>query len=212
MAVTPDAHALPRPKGVDKIGEINTWNSRCHYNSFLQFNANSLAVMFTEYNAIGVNLIPNIAFENKNYDYVWALWGNSTLGLLCHWMHSGKQQQGRGIIRKESLGSLPTLDVRRLNPFQLTIAESIFHELKHQRMLPFNEMMDDPVRQNLDRRLLSEVLGFREDTHPEMYEGLNLLRKKLCAEPSIHGDKKSKCDLEAEARGTSSWRFKRGAR
>lgn len=98
------------------------------------------------------------------------------------------------------MGSLPTLDVRRLNPFQLTIAESIFHELKHQRMLPFNEMIDDPVRQNLDRRLLSEVLGFEEDTHPEMYEGLNLLRKKLCTEPSIHGDKKSKCDLEAEAR------------
>ncbi|MDD9974899.1 MAG: hypothetical protein OXU27_12880 [Candidatus Poribacteria bacterium] len=200
IAVTPDAHALPRPGGIDKIGEIKTWNSRCHYNSFLQFNANSLAVMFTEYNAIGVNLIPNIAFDNKSYDYVWTLWGNSILGLLCHWMHSGKQQQGRGIIRKESLGSLPTLDVRRLNPFQLMIAESIFHELKHQQMLPFNEMMDDPVRQNLDRQLLSEVLGFGEDTHPEVHEGLNLLRRKLCAEPSIHGNKKSKCDLEEEAR------------
>lgn len=200
MVVAPDAHALPRPKGVSKIGEIKAWNGRCHYNSFLQFNANSLAVMFTEHDAIGVNLIPNIVFDNKNYDYVWTLWGNSTLGLLCHWMHSGKQQQGRGIIRKESLSSLPTLDVRQLNPFQLAIAESIFHELKHQRMLPFNEMVDDLVRQNLDRRLLSEVLGFREDTHPEVHEGLDLLRKKFCEEPSIDGDKKSKCDLEAEAR------------
>ncbi|MYK18215.1 hypothetical protein F4055_08620 [Candidatus Poribacteria bacterium] len=200
MAVIPDSHALPRPNGVDKVGEIKAWNGRCHYNSFVQFNANSLAVMFTEHNTIGVNLIPNIVFKNKSYDYVWTLWGNSTLGLLCHWMHSGKQQQGRGIIRKEALGSLPTLDVRHLNPFQLEIAESLFHELKHQRMLPFNEMVNDPVRQKLDRFLLSKVLGFGEDTHPEVHEGLDLLRKKLCAEPSIHGNKKSKCDLEGEAR------------
>ena len=155
---------------------------------------------FTEHNTIGVNLTPNIVFENKSYDYAWTLWGNSTLGLLCHWMHSGKQQQGRGIIRKESLGFLPTLDVRQLDPLQLAIAESIFHELKHQRMLPFNEMIDDPVRQKLDRLLLSKVLGFNEETHPEIHEGLTLLRAKLCAEPSIHGDKRSKCNLQAEAR------------
>ena len=80
MVVIPDSHALPRPNSHDKIAEINTWNSRCHYNSFLQFNANSVGVMFTAHNAIGVNSIPNIAFENKDYDYVWTLWGNSTLG------------------------------------------------------------------------------------------------------------------------------------
>ena len=200
MIVVPDAHMLPRPNSANQVAEVKTWNGRCHYNSCLQFNANSLAVMFTEQDAIGVALIPNVVFENKSYDYVWTLWGNSTLGLLCHWMHSGKQQQGRGMIRKESLSSLPTLDVRQLDPFQLTIAESIFHELKHRRMLPFNEMVGDPVRQELDRLLLSKVLGFDEETHPEIHEGLVLLRTKLCAEPSIHGDKKSRCDLESEAR------------
>ena len=65
-------------------------------------------------------------------------------------------------------------------------------------MLPFNEMVEDLVRQELDRRLVSDVLGFDEKTHPEIHEGLALLRAKLCAEPSIHGDKKSKCDLKAE--------------
>ncbi len=199
MVVVPDAHALPRPNAIEKVAEIKTWNGRCHYNSCIQFNANSLVVMFTEQNTIGVALIPNVVFKNKNYDYAWTLWGNSTLGLLCHWMHCGKQQEGRGIIRKESLSSLPTLDVRKLNPFQLAMAESIFHELKHKRMLPFNEMVDDPVRQELDRRLLSEVLGFKKDTYPDVHKGMDLLRAKLCAEPSIYGTKNSKSDLEAEA-------------
>ncbi len=47
--------------------------------------------------------------------------------------------------------------------------------------------------------MLSEVLGFGEDTHPEVHEGIDLLRVKLCAEPSICGTKNSKCDLEEEA-------------
>lgn len=199
MIVAPDAHALPQPNAIEKVTKIKTWNGRCHYNSCIQFNANSLAAMFTEQDTIGVALIPNIVFKNKNYDYAWTLWGNSTLGLLCHWMHCGKQQAGRGIIRKEALGSLPTLDVCKLNPFQIAMAESIFNKLKYKPMLPFNEMKDDPVRQELDRLLLSEVLGFGEDTHPEVHKGIDLLRAKLCAEPSICGTKNSKCDLEAEA-------------
>ena len=48
------------------------------------------------------------------------------------------------------------------------------------------------VRWELDRLLLSKVLGFREDTHPEVHEGVRILRERLCAEPSIHGGKKEK--------------------
>ena len=72
--------------------------------------------MFTEQKTIGVNTLPNIAFTDENYEYAWVLWGNSTLGLLCHWMQAGKQQQGRGILRKTTLRSLPTLDVTPTDP------------------------------------------------------------------------------------------------
>ena len=199
MLVSLDAHALPRPNKEAKIADIMAVNSRVHYSESLRFNAGSILAMFTEQKSIGVNTLPNVAFVNEDYEYTWVLWGNSTLGLLCHWMQSGKQQEGRGILRKKTLRSLPTLDVTRLKPSQLAAAQEIFQELKHERMLPFNEMMDDPVRQELDRRLLSEVLGFGKDTHPEVHEGIDLLRAKLCAEPSIFGTKNSKCDLEAEA-------------
>ena len=198
MLVSPDAHALPRPNKEAKIADIMAVNSRVHYNESMRFNANSLAVMFTEQKTIGVNTLPNIAFVNENYEYAWTLWGNSTLGLLCHWMQCGKQQQGRGILRKTTLRSLPTLDVTQLSSSQLKAARQIFHDLKHQQMLPFNKMVDDPVRQKLDRLLLSKVLNLEENTHPEVHDGLDLLRKKLCAEPSIHGGQDAQCDLEEE--------------
>ena len=191
MLTAPDAHALPRPDCDDKIAKIMALNSRVHYSESVQFNAGSLLVLFTEQKTIGVNTLPNVRFPDEKYEYAWALWGNSTLGLLCHWLQCGKQQQGRGILRKRTLRSLPTLDVTQLSPAQLAAAEQIFHELKEKALHPFNEMVGDAVRHEFDRRLLSEVLGFSEETHPDVHECIALLRAKLCAEPSIDGAKKS---------------------
>ncbi len=90
---------------------------------------------------------------------------------------------------------MPTLDMRELDETALQNAKRIFENMKHKKMLPFNQMDEDEVRQDLDRLLLSDVLGFGEDTHPEVHIGLRILRERLCAEPSIHGGKKSKVVL-----------------
>ena len=187
MVVAPDSHAQPRPDAGSKVQGILELNSRTHYNEYLRFNTNALAVMFTEQKSIGVNLLPNVVFPDPLHEYAWTLWGNSTLGILCYWLRSGKQHDGRGILSRSALKSMSTLDVRQLNPLQLAAAERIFHELKHEEMRPFHKIAEDPARQKLDRLLLSVVLGFTEEKHPEVHEGIDLLRKKLCAEPSIHG-------------------------
>ena len=197
MVVEPDCHLITRPNCHDKAQKILARNGRVHFNLNMRFNANSLGVLFTEKQAIGIALIPNIAFKDRNhkYDYAWTLWGNSTLGLLLHWAHSSKQQPGRGMNGRKNLLQMPTLNVHCLSYTALANAERIFHNLKHQRMLPFNEVDRDPVRHELDRLLLTEVLDITsEDAHNAMHR----LRELLCAEPSIHGGKKSRCNLEKE--------------
>ena len=197
MVVEPDCHLITRPNCHDKAQKILARNGRVHFNLNMRFNANSLGILFTEKESIGIALIPNIAFKDRNrmYDYVWTLWGNSTLGLLLHWAHSSKQQPGRGMNGRKNLLQMPTLDVRCLSDEALANAERIFHDLKHKRMLPFNEADHDPVRHELDRLLLTEVLNITtEDAHNAVHR----LRELLCAEPSIHGGKKSRCNLEKE--------------
>ena len=195
MVVQPNCHGLIRSNYWDKAQEILERNSRIHQNVELRFNSNSLSVLFTEKPAIGIRLLPNVVFDNPLYDYVFSLWGNSTLGLLCYWMHCNKVQAGRGAIRLTLLRSMPTLDMRQLDQVALQNAERIFEEMKHKRMLPFNQMFEDMVRQELDERLLSEILGISEATHPDVHAGLRLLREQLCAEPSIHGGKQSRVVL-----------------
>ncbi len=197
VIVSPNAHAFIRPHAEAKAREILARNSRGHFNIDLRFNSHSLLVAFTEQEAIGVDSMPNVVFKEKQiYDYVWTLWSNSTLGLLCYWLICGKQQAGRGRSSKAALDLMSTLDVRQLSAKALTNAERIFDSLKHQQMLPFNQMDADPVRHELDRLLLSEVLGITELERSDVHEGLALLRKMLCQEPSIHGGKKSKVKLD----------------
>ncbi len=195
MLVAPDSRGIPRRNAEEILRKILTKNSRVHYNLYLRFNANSTLALVTEDPSVGVNRLTNVAFEDPQHEIAFALWCNSTLGLMCHWIHSGKQQSGRGILTLNTLGTLPTLDVRELSDAALTNAEAIFERLKYQRMLPFNECDHDSVRAELDRCLLTEVLGITSDN---VLESMQTLREMLCAEPSIHGGKQSTCDLGAE--------------
>ena len=137
IVVQPDCHGLIRSNYWDKAQEILERNSRIHHNVELRFNSNSLSVLFTENPAIGIRLLPNVLFESPSYDYAFALWGNSTLGLLCYWIHCNKVHAGRGAIRLTLLRSMPTLDLRQLDQAALQNAERIFEEIKHKKMLPF---------------------------------------------------------------------------
>ena len=195
MVVEPDCHLITRPNRHKKAQMILSRNGRVHFNVDMRFNSNSLGVLFTEKPAIGISSLPNVVLKKQIYDYVWTLWGNSTLGLLLQWAHSSKQQPGRGRGSRTALLQMPTLDVRCLSDRVLANAERIFHDLKHKRMLPFNEIDHDQVRHELDRLLLTEVLNI---TSEDAHKAIHRLRELLCAEPSIHGGKKSRCDLEKE--------------
>ena len=195
MLVLPDSRAIPVPNAETKVQNRVDRNSRTHYNMVPRFTACSIIALFTEQSAIGPTLITNVAFENPRHEIPWTLWCNSTLGLFCHWLHSGKQTAGRGKLRLTTLRTLPTLDVRELSDEALANADAIFERLKYKRILPINECAHDPVRKELDRCLLTEVLGITSDN---VLESMQTLREMLCAEPSIHGGKQSKCDLDAE--------------
>ena len=58
-------------------------------------------------------------------------------------------------------------------------------------MLPFNEIDVDNARAELDAEFLIGILNLPEDL-AKPGGSLELLRRKLAAEPSIHGSKKSR--------------------
>lgn len=184
QGATPAEDKLVRSKA-DRIWATA---SHCHFNADFRFNSQSTAMQFTNKRTIGGRAWPSISLANPEQEKALTLWANSCLGLLLHWWHANKQQAGRGSIGVSALESLPVLDLTKLPKEVLTKAVAIFDDMKNQELRPINEMEHDLVRQELDVRIATEVLGFP----PELVipDGpLALLRQKLALEPSITGGK-----------------------
>lgn len=195
MLVAPDSHCQIR----DIKGRVTTalqeraearWATatRAHYVRDLRFNSQSLIVAMTERASIGGRAWPSVILENRQHEFVFALWCNSTLGLLCHWWMSNKSQDGRGCVTVTSIPLIPTFDFRLLTPDQHKAAKKMFASLAQKRLLPFDQIDDDPVRAELDQELLINVLGLS----PKLCEPggpIALLRQKLAQEPQIHANK-----------------------
>ena len=103
LIVKPDSHCKIRevngtvPKElVSKAHDRWSVAARAHYNLDLQFNSQSLIVAMTEQTSIGGRAWPTVLFNNSVHEFTFAIWSNSTFGLLCHWWMSNKSQAGRG--------------------------------------------------------------------------------------------------------------------
>ena len=199
LVVDPDSEGRIKPAS-GRISQVElqekaarVWGTatRAHYNRDLQFNAQSIIAAMTEVPCIGGRAWPSVIFENREHEYAFALWSNSTLGLLLHWWVSNKTQSGRGTTTVTSIPNIPTLDVRTLSGAQVAAATAAFDDLRERRFLPFDQIDEDLARAELDRRLLVDVLGLPQ-TLAEPGGPIDLLRRKLAREPQIHGGKKSR--------------------
>ncbi len=175
----------------EKAARIWATATRAHYNCDLQFNSQSLIVAMTERPCIGGRAWPSVVFENREHEYAFAIWCNSTLGLLLHWWSSNKTQSGRGTTTVTGIPNIPTLDTTALTAEQHAAAKTAFEAMRERRFLPFDQIDEDPARAELDHRLLVDVLGLPESLCAENGP-IDLLRRKLAGEPRIYGGKKSR--------------------
>ena len=182
----PDSQLQVRQGMESKAAEVWLTATRAHLNRDFRFNSQPLAAAFTERESIGGRAWPNVLFDDERFDHAFAIWSNSTLGLLSYWWHSNKQVAGRGATTIRAAESLPILDLRTLTDAQLATAEAIFNEFRELELQPAYLADADPNRALLDRRVVCDLLGFDDG----IYQAVRRLSAKWCAEPSVHGGKR----------------------
>ena len=92
-----------------------------------------------------------------------------------------------------AIPDLPVLDPRTLTEGQMDHCRAIFDDLKDREFLLANEAWRDETHKALDRELLFGITSVLQ-LDLGLEEGLNLLRKQWCAEPSVHGGKRTRID------------------
>ena len=95
MVCLPDSQLLVRPSLEENADDVWATASRTHLNRDFTFGSQALSVAFTEMESVGGRVWPNVIFSHKRFDYAFTVWGNSTLGLLCYWWHSSRQQSSK---------------------------------------------------------------------------------------------------------------------
>lgn len=204
LIVLPDSHGQVRqvsgrvpPKLQERAAARWATATRAHYNLDLQFNSQSLISAVTDQPSIGGRAWPSVILIDPEHVYAFSLWCNSTLGLICHWWSANPTQSGRGTTTITSVPFIPTLDLESLSPQQHANAKDVFQKLGDCRLLPFDQIDEDQDRALLDRLLVVDVLGLDPDLC-EPNGPIDNLRKKLAAEPQIHGGKKSRVVFTAD--------------
>ena len=161
--------------------------SRLHFSLDFRINSQPLVVCMTVDPALGGRAWPSFICADRRWEIPLALWSNTIIGLMAFWWLGTRQQGGRANLTISKLPRLMTLDTRKLSPEQMKRASEIFDVFKDREFLPANEAWRDEARQALDRAMLIDLLGLPED----IMEPLGLLRRQWCAEPSVHGGKRT---------------------
>ena len=186
----PDSQLRVKPGMETRAAELWTTASRVHINRDFRLNSQPLAVAFTSQESLDGRAWPNVILAENQFDHAFAIWGNSTLGLICYWWNSSRQQSGRGVMTRQLIPFLPVLDLRTLTDAQLQTAHAIFDEFRNLDLKPAHLADTDANRALLDRRVVCDLLDFDAET----YDAVRRLAAKWCAEPSVHGGKKRPAD------------------
>ena len=163
IVCVPDSQLQARQGVEAKAAQVWSTASRSHINRDFRFNSQPLTAAITEQKSMGGRAWPNVIFADDRFDYPFAVWCNSTLGLLSYWWHSNRQQSGRGITSIRAAETLPVLDLRELTDDQLLMAELIFDEFRDKELKPAYLADIDPNRALLDRRVVLRSVGLRPD-------------------------------------------------
>ena len=186
LVCRPDSQLRVRRGMETKAAQLWLTTSRVHLNSEFTFGSQSLAVAFTDEKSAGGRVWPNVTFEDDRYDYAFALWSNSTLGLLSFWWHSNRQQSSKATLKITVAPTMPILDLRSLSDEQHSTAKRIFEKFRNKVFKAAYLADIDPKRERLDQFVICDLLGFDHDT----FRAVRRLAAKWCAEPSVHGGKK----------------------
>ncbi len=190
MSTEPNAWLTPKP-GRDHLS-VWSQSGTLQITRDVRYNAQPLMAVRTGIRTLGVRAWHTLSphgddlLVSARRETALALWCNSTFGLLLHANHSNSAQEGRGQGNKGMLESMTTLDIGKLEAWQLDEAQAIWQDLSNRKFLPFYQCATDPARVELDRRIVKDLLGLGE----EAVASVARLRSLLAGDPSIHGSKK----------------------
>ena len=166
-------------------------HSTVFYARNMRWTSQALVAASTAQPVMGGSSWTALLHDDGRVRQAFALWANSTLGMLVHWTQGQRTQLGRSRTQVAAVRNMPCPKLDALGEEHLNQAAKNFERLKDQVLMPACQAHADEVRKTLDRAVLQML---RMDT-PEAHAAVDTLRLLWCCEPSVHGGNRKAVNL-----------------
>jgi hypothetical protein len=196
--------APPGVGSAEQRNRVRATAGKLFYARNFRWTSQSLLAGTTSQPTLGGRAWTALGYPDMRVRKAFALWWNSTLGLVIHWTQGQRTQHGRSTTQIGALRKIPCPRLDKLSDAALDMAAARFDVLAHRDLLPAKDAAKDPVRAEIDEVVsamfelhkvqphseagLIGALSQNLDSESEINNATGILRKLLCAEPSVHGE------------------------
>ena len=179
----------PTHKGIplaneEKCKNMRSKMSRLFYSSVMRWNSQALLAATTKHSVMGGRAWVALMHNDIRVCKAFALWANSTLGMMVHWTQGQRTQAGRSTMRTRAMKKVPCPRLDKISEEMLDLAAAEFDILASRQLLPVHQSHLDEARWEIDLAVV-RMLGLPEDA----IEVIEQLRSLWCREPSVREDK-----------------------
>lgn len=192
VAVKPTHYGLSiHPDDKKQIKTIQDSASTLFYQRNVRWTSQKILVAKTSKPALGGRAWTSLQGRDKRLDsrvleFAFAVFANSTLGLLIHWTYTQRQQAGRSLAQVKAIPHLPCLDISDKKIYKNAQAAMSEHPDLFEKKLDRLLLADrDKMRQKINT-VLVQILGL-SDRDDGLRAVLQDIATAWCSEPSVRG-------------------------
>ena len=196
------------PPGVgwaERREKMRATAGKLFYARNMRWTSQALLAATTTQPALGGRAWTALRHRDARVRKAFALWWNSTLGMIVHWTQGQRTQSGRSTTQVGAVRKMPCPRLDRISEKALNVAAARFDALEQKQLLPARDAANDEVRKEIDdavaemlevhkRQTVSDE-RFAPQRMPEsnspresgIRNTMEVLRGPWCAEASIHG-------------------------
>ncbi len=188
---------LPTHKGFPIQGKdhdkVRATASSLFYARGMRWTSQSLLAATTEREVMGGRAWTSLSHADDRVLKAFALWINSTPGMVVQWTRGSRTQAGRSCIDPKAIKQVPCPRLDLLSDRVLDQAVEDFKYIARFQLKPACQAHCDPPRHEIDSAVV-KMLGLPDDA----LEVIADLRLMWCREPSVHGNNQKALGLLAE--------------
>ena len=182
-------HKCVAPENVGSDAERNEMQqhrSTIHYARNMRWTSQTLLTASTEHPVMGGRSWAALIHDDMRVCKAFALWSNSTFGMVLHWTRGQRTHAGRSTTQIGALKQIPCPKLDALEDDLLDQAVDEFDSISKKILLPACQAHIDDVRSTIDESVI-RMFRLPDETKDEVSK----LRKLWCSEPSVHGSNKT---------------------